>query len=287
MRPDQSVGGLTRILTGELTAAGVPEARLVVDLLLGHILGWSRAQLFGHPERALAPPELTSLRQLVERAKAREPVAYLLGHREFYGLDLEVTSAVLIPRPETELLVELALDWAGELAARVVVDVGTGSGAIALAVAAKAPELRVIAVDVSAAALEVARRNAGRLQLLDRVDFRLGDLLEPVDEQVDLVLANLPYVSDDEVGVLAPEIRDYEPRLALAAGADGLGLYRRLGEQAPSRLRSGGAVICEIAASQATSAPALAREIFPSAHVETRQDLAGLTRIVGVRFPLA
>src|SRR5262245_23833822 len=204
-----------------LAAAGVEEARLDAELLLGEAMGCGRAALVADPEAEVPAPAARAFGEMVRRRLRREPVAYILGRKGFRHIELEVDRRVLIPRPETELLVELAV----ERNARRVLDVGTGSGAIALAVANELPDCEVVATDTSPGALEVARANAARLGLDQRVTFVEGTLPEG---EFDLVLANLPYVPEGDWRGLQPEVRDWEPREALLAGPDGLDAYRAL-----------------------------------------------------------
>jgi len=221
---------------------------------------------------------------LLARRLRREPTAYIIGRREFYGLELEVTAAAPIPRPETELLVDEALAQARRLRHAYrgphIVDVGTGCGAIALAVAMHLPVARLTAIDASQDALDLARRNAERLGLAGRVRFVLGDLLLPLAEPANIVVANLPYVPSGEWESLAPEIRCYEPRAALDGGPDGLRLIERLLAQAPAHVRSPGAAILEIGHDQGAAVAALARQAFPAAAIAVKKDLASLDRAV-------
>jgi release factor glutamine methyltransferase len=221
------------------------------------------------------------------RRLRHEPLAYITGHKEFYGLDLLCSPAALIPRPETELLVELALNRVRGRGSRVetftIVDVGTGSGAIAIAVAAHAPEARVIAIDTSRAALELAAANAERHGVGDRVSFVQGSLLTPLRTPADVIVANLPYVADDVYASLAPEIRAHEPPEALRAGERGTELIESLLAQAPTLLRPGGLLLAEHAWDQGESLRHAARVAFPQARIETKRDLAGLERVLVVQ----
>ncbi len=266
--------------TTVLENAGIEESSLDAEILLGHVLRITRAQLHAHPQSQLSPPELARYRQLMERRARREPVAYIVGHKEFYGLDLSVDSRVLIPRPETELLVEKAIGISQRQA--VVADIGTGSGAIAISLAVHLPQLLIYATDASPGALEVAIRNCRRHCVEDRVHLLQGHLLEPLPELVDLIAANLPYVSQAELAQLPPEITRYEPREALDGGPDGLSHVRRLLAQAGVHLKPGGAVLLEIGATQGKAVVALAKRHFPAARVEIVQDYAGLDRVVTV-----
>ena len=252
--------------------------RLDAAILLAHALGMTRAQLHAHPQSQLNLAELASYRQLIERRARREPVAYIVGHKEFYGLDLFVDNRVLIPRPETELLVEKAIEISQRQS--VVADVGTGSGAIAVSLAVHLPQILVYAADASPAALEIAARNCRRHCVEDRVHLLQGHLLEPLPEPVDLVVANLPYVSQTELAQLPPEISIYEPREALDGGPDGLDCIRRLLAQAGERLKSGGVILLEIGATQGKAVVTLVERRFPAARAEIARDYAGLDRVV-------
>ncbi len=266
-----------------LGTEGVDSPRLDAELLLAHVLGASRATILAWPERHLTPKELTAYRNLTARRAEREPLAYILGQREFFGLDFAVDPRVLIPRPETELLVEHALRRAREMASPPrIADVGAGSGAIAVTLAVHLPGAAVYALDGAAGALAVTTANAQRHQVGDRVSCLQGDLLEPLRERVDLITANLPYVTTVEWENLPPEIRKYEPRSALDGGPDGLTLIRRLLSLAGPYLNPGGAILLEIGASQGAAATALARDNFPRATVALHQDYARLDRLVTV-----
>jgi len=264
---------------------GVESPRLDAELLLAHVLGVNRAAILAWPERRLTPKELTRYRDLVARRAVREPLAYIVGHREFFDLDFAVDPRVLIPRPETELLVEYALSFARQMmppngGAIRVADVGAGSGAIAVTLAVHLPEATVYALDGSAGALAVTEENAHWHGVADRVHYLLGDLLEPLPRAVDLIAANLPYVTTDEWEELPPEIHDYEPREALDGGADGLRCIHRLLGMAGGFLRPGGRILLEIGAAQGDQATALARRHFPQDRVRLHQDYAGLDRLV-------
>jgi release factor glutamine methyltransferase len=253
-----------------MRAAGVEDARLDAEVLLAAATGWDRAELAANHDRELPPPAARSFGEMVRRRLRREPVAYIVGRRGFHGIELAVDPRVLIPRPETELLVELAL---AERPRRLL-DVGTGSGAIALAVASGLPECEVVATDASAAALEVASANAERLGLTDRVELREGTVPEDLAE-FDLVLANLPYVGEAEWPDLEPEVTEWEPRGALLAGPDGLDAIRAfLAADPPGRC-----LALEVGEGQAMAVG----ELMGSAgfgEIEVRKDLAGIDRVV-------
>lgn len=256
-----------------LAAAGVETPRLDAELLLAAATGSDRTWLAANPEAPVDAAAARSFGSMVRRRIVREPVAYILGRRGFRGIEVSVDGRVLIPRPETELLVEIAL----ELRPKSICDVGTGSGAVALAVAAELPGTDVVATDVSPAALEVARENAARLGLGERVRFELEAL--PAGEEFDLLVANLPYVREDEWAGLAPEITRYEPREALVAGPSGLEVIGGLLAALASGGRRAGTVALEVGAGQAPAVAELVTEAgFPA--VERRRDLAGIERVV-------
>lgn len=260
---------------------GVDSPRLDAELLLAHVLGVNRAAILARPDQRLRPKELTRYRNLVTRRASREPLAYILGHREFYGLDFAIDPRALIPRPETELLVEHGLSIARQREPPLqIADVGAGSGAIAVTLAVHLPQATLYALDASADALAVIAENARRHRVADRVHCLQSDLLSALPGPVDLITANLPYVTSEEWLALAPEIRDHEPRAALDGGSDGLDLIRRLVAAAGPCLCPGGALLLEIGASQGVPVTALARKHFPQAGVQLHPDYAGLDRLV-------
>ena len=273
-----------------LRAAGVDEAPLEAEVLVMAAAGTSRAGLYAALREAPTAGFEGRLESMLARRLDREPLAYILGRREFYGLDFEVNPAVLIPRQETEALVDLVVGLAKEHfgGEAVVVDVGTGSGAVAVSAALALPKSRVVATDVSPEALAVAAANAARLCAEERIEFRCGDLLDATtltteEARVAIVAANLPYVTDEEMGRLAPEIRR-EPRLALAGGADGLDLARRLLAQigrmaAPPRF-----VALELGEGQIESLLGAARGLVGLARVSSYADLSGGERGVLLEF---
>lgn len=276
-----TLGELIREASGRIRAGGVDDARLTAEVLWAHVLGISRAQLLARLERVPAESDQTRVNELVGRAAAGQPLAYLTGHREFLGLDFEVTADVLVPRPETELLVEQALRWLGDRPAHVI-DVGTGSGIIAVTIAVSRPRIRVTAIDRSPAALNVAWRNAERHDVSDRIAFLEQNLLDPTAslDPADLICANLPYIPGDDLAEL--EVSRHEPRLALDGGRDGLDLIRRLLMQSPAVLAPAGALLLEIEARQGPAVAALASTAFPDARVLVLRDLAGMDRVVSV-----
>jgi release factor glutamine methyltransferase len=261
--------------------------RLEAEVLLGHVLSVSRTALLAHPERLVEAGQEARFSELFRRRAEGFPLPYLTGCVEFYGFELEVTPDVLIPRPETETLVDLAL--ARQPA--TVVDVGTGSGCIAVALAVRLPECVVTAIDISPGALTVAQRNVARHGVAERVELVLGDLLAPCPGPVDLIVSNPPYILAAERPSLPASVRMHEPWLALDGGPDGLAVIRRLLAQAPVVLRSpeptegrpGGALLIEIGADQGPAALRLASAVFPQAELRVHTDLAGRDRVLEVQ----
>ncbi|NDY42829.1 peptide chain release factor N(5)-glutamine methyltransferase [Dissulfurirhabdus thermomarina] len=285
-----TVGEALRTAAGRLAAAGIESPRLEAEFLLAAVLGEDdRFRLHARPERPLSPGQSACLDAWVARRAAREPLAYILGRWEFWSRAFEVTPATLIPRPETERLVEAALalrDRGGWTAPRVL-DLGTGSGVIAVTLAAEWPDARVVAVDASPEALAVARRNAlahgvaGRVRL---VCSDWGSALAPRGWAFDLVAANPPYVAAGDMAWLPPEVRDHEPRRALHGGPDGLDAVRRILAEARRLLRPGGRLLCEIGWDQAPAAAGLARRQGLD-RVRVHRDLAGRDRVLAARRP--
>lgn len=242
--------------TRQLAVVGIETPRLDAELLLAHILGKERVWLWTYPDYTVTGEDEHAFRQLLARRCQREPLAYLLGEWEFYGRSFRVTPAVLIPRPETELLVEAVIAWARCHPVRTIIDVGTGSGAIAVTLAAEMPSVQLMAIDLSPAALSIARQNAERHHVFTRLEWLHGHLLQPVTRVVDVIVANLPYIAEEELAGLMPEVRDYEPRLALAASAGGLQLICELTDAAPTLLRDGGLLALEVGCGQAEAVQA-------------------------------
>ncbi|HEX3262943.1 MAG TPA: peptide chain release factor N(5)-glutamine methyltransferase [Solirubrobacterales bacterium] len=276
MPPAATAGQVREALlaaTDALTAAGVDTPRLDADVLLAEAMDRDRTGLAAEPEAPVDAAAARRFGEMIRRRIRREPVAYILGRKGFRGIELRVDRRVLIPRPESELLVEVAL----ELEPESVLDVGTGSGAIALAVAAELPECAVVATDTSGDALEVAGENAERLGLAARVSFERGTV--PATRRFDLVLANLPYVREGELASLEPEITEYEPRQAVVAGADGLESIAVVAAASCAALTDRGALALEVGAGQAGEVAELLVDLG-FAQVEGRQDLAGVPRVV-------
>ncbi|HEY7021480.1 MAG TPA: peptide chain release factor N(5)-glutamine methyltransferase [Ktedonobacterales bacterium] len=257
---------------------------LDAQTLLAHMLDVSRATLLAYPKRRLTEDQTVRFTSLVERRLAHEPVAYLVGHREFMGLDFAVDRRALIPRPETELLVEAALadlraHRGNHAQTASVVDVGTGSGAIALSLARLEPRAAPIyALDISTDALDLARENARRLGVAERVVFLQSDLLDALPQPVDMLLANLPYVARHDQGELAIDVRRYEPELALYGDEDGLALLRRFFAQAPKYANPDATLGVEFGYNQRNAVEALARSAFPNGRIRVSADYAGWDR---------
>lgn len=265
------------------TLGSSPSPRLDAELLLAHALQIRRLDLYLQAERRLGPAEAAAFGQLLRARQTGAPVAYLVGHKEFMGLNLEVTRDVLIPRPETECLMEAVLEWARGTRVRRIADIGTGSGAIALALAHYLPEVLVEATDASPAALAVAARNAARLGLAGRVRFLEGDLVGPISEPVDVLVANLPYVSDRDWAGLPASVRDHEPAGALRGGEDGLALYRRLLAGAGRVMGRGAVLALEMDPRQREGLTTLVQRQAGMLQVEVLRDLSGRDRVIFAR----
>lgn len=266
--------------------------RLDAELLLAQALGVTRADLLRESGRELAAGEAAAFEELLRRRLSREPVAYILGRRGFRTIELEVTPAVLIPRPETETIVEVALEALAAMPLAgpdpedepLALDIGTGSGCIALALASEDPFVRVVASDVDPGALAVARANAARLGLARRVEFVLSDLFADIGERpFDLIISNPPYIPADEYVALEPNVRDHEPRLALYGGVDGLDVYRRLVPGAALLLRRGGLLALEVGVGQADAVAGIITAAGAYEAPQQRVDLAGVPRVVYAR----
>jgi release factor glutamine methyltransferase len=271
----------------QLGVMGVDEVEIEAELMVREAIGSkSRAYLYAHMDEELPVEAAQKLDEFIARRLNNEPLAYIVGHREFFNVDLKVTPATLIPRPETETLVETAIELVNQRQARYlqVAEIGTGSGAIAIALAVVFPELNVVATDVSEEALAVARQNATRNGVADSIDFLQGDLFEPLQTaRLDLIIANLPYVTSADLARLEPEIRDWEPHGALDGGEDGLDVIRRLLTEVPPHLNPGGVVALEFGVDQADALMEFAKGVFPDAKIEVRNDLAGRPRVLVVQ----
>jgi release factor glutamine methyltransferase len=282
-----TIEDVLRWATDDFRSRGIESPRLDADLLLAAALGTTRVQLFVDARKPLTADELGRFRELVKRRRAREPIAYILGTREFYGRSFRVDKRVLVPRPDTEALVETALQRTRAVSMSMrALDLCTGSGCVAITLARERPTSLVFATDASAAALEVARDNALRLGA-NRVAFRLGDLYGALDPatRFDLVTANPPYIASGQIAALQPDVRDFEPRLALEAGTDGLALLRRVVAEAPAHLAPRGVLAVEVGAGQAPAVVSLF-EGSGFAAIELRRDYARIERVVsGVLHP--
>lgn len=286
-----------------LREADVPSSTLATELLLMHVLGRDRAWMYAHPEHLLAPPETESYFALIERRATGEPTQYLTGRQEFWGLEFEVTPAVLIPRPETEHVIEVALERLGEergisINMRTgapspmlpIADVGTGSGCIAVALARELPHAKIFATDISTEALAVAQRNAGRHGVSDRIEFVRTDLLGgPLGRQratrdevqlFDLIVSNPPYVAVNEADELPREVRDHEPATALFGGPTGIEMYERLIEEAADLLATRGSLVLELGYNCADALRAILSRQGAWVNVSLTKDLAGIPRVI-------
>jgi release factor glutamine methyltransferase len=265
-------------LQGRLSSAGVSEASLEAELLMRNILVLDAVQLFLAHDTELTATQSKFLNTLVERRLSGEPLAYITGTREFYGREFAVNRHVLIPRPETEHLVEKALEIASQIPSPVIADIGTGSGVIAVSLAAELPRARLFAIDISNPALDIARLNACRHGVESRIMFLYGDLTAVLPEPVDIFVANLPYVNSSDCKA-SPE-----PRLALDGGIEGLDVIRRFCTGLQGKLRPGGWVLLEIGRGQEETVQLLLREAMPGARVGTMKDMAGIERVVWGRI---
>ena len=260
------------------------EARLQAELLLANALEMTRAMMLACLSESIAPDVAVRYAAIVERRVQHEPLAYILGHQEFYGLDFVVDARVLIPRHETETLVQLALEHARNFPSLTIVDVGTGSGVLALTLAHHLPQARVIALDQSRDALDVAQLNAKRLGLESRVEFLQSDLLSAFAGSFDVLVANLPYIPAARFDQLPIQVRAFEPRAALDGGEDGLAVIRRLLEQLPARANRNAVALLEISEEQGEDAMQATHRILPHAVVAVHQDLEKLDRVIEIQM---
>jgi release factor glutamine methyltransferase len=275
---------VVRWSTDDFSGRGIESARLDAELLVAHALGIDRVKLYMDLERPLTPGELARIRELVMRRRKREPIAYILGRREFFGRNFQVSSAVLVPRPDTEILIERALELLPSEASVRVLDLCTGSGCIAVTLAAERTGLEVDATDLSPEALEVASGNAQALGVEGRARFYKGDLFGALPErrEYELIVCNPPYIPETERASLAPDVEAFEPALALFGGNDGFEIVRRLAAEAPKWLAKDASILIEVGAGQA---PAVA-ELLAAAglgEIRTHADLGGHERVVEAR----
>ncbi|HAL46768.1 MAG TPA: peptide chain release factor N(5)-glutamine methyltransferase [Dehalococcoidia bacterium] len=282
----------TRLL---LERSRITDAAIEAEVLVRLAVRKDRARYFASLQEPLGAEQSTALDELVQRRLGGEPLGYIVGSREFYGMDFQVDSRVLIPRPETELLVDLALGFLAERKAALrsecgtggrspvtVADVCTGSGAVGIAIAASAQDVRVIATDISADAIDVAAANATAHSVLDRVELRLGDLLGPIPEALDLIVVNPPYIPSANWEALPSDVK-MEPRMALDGGDDGLDIFRNLLKQGANRLAPNGAMFVELMPEQIENADRAARKLFEKAVVGSMQDLSGNPRVLTIQ----
>jgi release factor glutamine methyltransferase len=276
-------------VSAKLAAAGIANARLDAEVLLCHMLGKDRAWLLAHMPDALDNEDLRRFEQAGKRRAAREPLQYITGKQEFWGLEFMVTPDVLIPRPETELILESILR-PGQDRNRLlrIIDLCTGSGCIAVSLAKELPQARILATDKSLKALSIAGANARRHGVADSIRFFKGDLFGPLEEldihgQVDIIAANPPYVPSVDYGTLQPEVRDYEPEMALFAGPDGTEVHCRILEEAPAFLKRHGMLIMEMGAGQADMLVQMALQAGSYHPPDILKDLAGIDRVIAMR----
>jgi release factor glutamine methyltransferase len=256
---------------------------LDAQVILAHILAKPRSWVMAHPDHELTVEQQDVLKSSTSRLVNGEPLPYIIGHWEFFGLDFEVTPDVLIPRPETELLVEIALAWLEQRpGARSVIDVGTGTGCIGISLASRIHDLQVVSTDISPSALEVAKRNAKKLAVSNQIDFHCCDLFPPAERSFDLIAANLPYIPTGKLKALP--IYGKEPTLALDGGHDGLDLQRRLITLAPKVILPGGLILLEIESSKAKETLSIAYDIFSRSSIHLHRDLAGQDRLVEIQI---
>jgi len=284
-----TAGEALRKYTSILQQAGIEEAVGEATVLLCHVLRLGKAEIFAQPERTLSGGELTLLDGLTARRLRHEPSAYITGHREFFGIDLLVDPRVLIPRPETETLVEAAIEFGRSWVARnqrrmLAADIGTGSGAIAIALAVHIPEVLVYAVDISPGALDIATLNVRRHGLDDQIILMQGNLLEQINQKLDLIVANLPYIRGGELAGLQPEVYLHEPMVALDGGDRGTDVIEAMLRQVPGKMAPGGALFLEIGAGQEERLTPIVRDILPGSDVTLVKDLAGIDRCMRIGY---
>lgn len=275
------------ILTRQtLASVNSDEVGIESELLLCHVLGISKTKLYSEPQRVLTPTEIKELQHSINRCLLHEPIAYILEHGDFYGHDFYVNHHVFIPRPETELLVEEAINFAHNHSISqnefILADIGTGSGAIAISVALALPQAKVYAIDITTSTLHVAHINCQRHHVTHQVTLLQGNLLEPLPEPVNVIIANLPYVKNHELRMLAPETIDFEPSVALIGGEDGLNVIRQLLNQIEGKICPGGCLLLEIGYGQKEPITSLINSHFAQASIEIIPDLAGIERIARI-----
>ena len=265
-----------------LTANNIEDAPLECDLLLRHTLKLSRVELYLDLNNELNPEQEETFWHLIRHRLNGEPTAYITGHCEFYGIDFYVDSSVLIPRPESELLVEKALTLAQNHTIATIAEIGTGCGAIAISLALNLPKVKIYATDMSTPALKVALFNCQKHGLVNRICLLQGDMLDPLPKPVNLIVANLPYVKEAEI-----DTGNFEPLLALNGGSDGLDKIRQLCHQLSDKLYPEGYLLLEIGQGQGKAVTTFLRSLFPSAKIEVTPDLSGIDRVVSLTLPTA
>lgn len=280
-----TIGRILKWTEGYFTEKGIESPRLDAEVLLAHVLKKQRIYLYVHFDEPLQPEELAAYREMIKKRVMHVPVAYILGEREFMGLTFKVTEDTLIPRPDTEILVQAAVDRlkarAADDTSLQIADIGTGTGAICLSVLHYLPQVKAETVDISPAARAVAEENAARLGLADRIVFHTGDLLAPLAGRTfAAILSNPPYIPEKDIETLAPEVRTKEPHTALSGGADGLDFYRRLAAEAPKMLEPSGFLAFEVGIHQAQDVAALAKANPLIQKTEILPDYAGIDRVV-------
>ena len=286
---DWTIQRILEWTTGFLRQKGIESPRVEAELLLAHARKCPRIRLYMDFNSVLSDAERAAMRELVQRRAKREPIAWIIGSREFYGRSFEVGPAVLIPRPETETLVDVCLELLNKTEPVRIIEVGAGSGCISISLALQRPDSTFAASDISEPALEIARRNAQKHNVAERIQFVAGSALQPFLDQPrswDAIVSNPPYIRDDEKDSLAPEIRDHEPPHALFAGTDGLDVVRLILAHAARLLKPGGFIALELDPAQCSTACQL---LLDAGFTETRihTDLAGLSRVVSAKLPIA
>jgi release factor glutamine methyltransferase len=267
-----------------LSANGIEDSYIEARMLLGHITKLPPVRIYTQTEQTLSHTQERDLYKLIERRLRREPIAYIVNRREFYGIDLYIDSRVLIPRPETELLVDAAIEFSKNTYLPLIADIGTGCGAIAISLALNLPQSKIYATDISYPALEVARLNCENHKVTRQVTLLQGNLLEPVPERVDLVVANLPYVRSSELDNLSPEITVFEPRTAIDGGENGLKYIRQLLEQAREKINPPGCLLMEIGQNQEQEVTHLVNSYLDKVSFAFIPDLNGINRVVKIDF---
>jgi len=290
---DWTIQKLLNWTTKYFTDKGIESPRLSAEMLLASVLSMQRIELYTNFDRTVAKEDLNTLRSLVKRAAQNEPVAYLLGKTEFYSLEIKVTPDCLIPRPETELLVERAIEFLrSRTGPQLICDLCTGSGCIAIAIAKNVPNTNIIATDICDAALKVATENIKNHQMQNRIKLLCGDLFDPIIPQLDtaefdLIVCNPPYVSAAEFDSLAANVKDYEPKSALYAGSDGLDIYRRIAERIDKFLKPDAALILEIGYAQGNAVSELLEKTNCFTQIKIEKDYHNNDRIVTAKKSLA